>query len=76
MSVWWFAAVVALGLFGLVGRLMVLRFLERMHRRGGRDDMLAAAEALRRLRAWQTTKALVAKRLRRAAEPSRDDPRP
>ena len=72
MSVWWSAAVVAAALIGLLGKWMIIRFLERMQQRGGRDDMLAAAEALKHLRAWQSTKALVAKRLRRAAEPPAD----
>jgi len=75
MSVWWFAAVVAVALIGLVGKLIMIRFLERMHKRGGREDMLAAAEALKQLRSWQTTKALVVRRARRTADPP-NEPKP
>lgn len=66
MSVWW--VVVATGLFGLVGKWMVLRFLHRIYERGGREDMTAAAEALRNVRAWHSTRTVAAKRLRRAAD--------
>jgi hypothetical protein len=69
MSMWWGAVVVATGLFGLVGKWMVLRFLQRIYERGGREDMTAAAEALRHVRAWHTTRTVAAKRLRRAANP-------
>lgn len=70
MTVWWgVVAVAATGVCGLVAKWMVLRFLRRVYENGGREDMLAAAEALRRVRAWQVTKELTAKRMRRAADP-------
>ncbi|GAB3464738.1 hypothetical protein GCM10027436_77100 [Actinophytocola sediminis] len=42
-----------------------------MHERGGREDMLAAAEPLRHVRSWHVTRDLTARRLRRAAAPRR-----
>ncbi|WP_459707360.1 hypothetical protein [Actinophytocola sp. KF-1] len=52
MSVWWAViAVVGSGLIGLARKWMTSRFLQRIHDRGGREDLTAAAEALQRIRA-------------------------
>lgn len=70
MSVWWgIIVVVASGLCGLVAKWMTLRFLQRIYERGGREDLTAAAEALRHVRAWHVTKSLAAKRARKAIDP-------
>jgi len=71
MFVWWVVTVAVTGILGLLAKWMVLRFLHRIYERGGREDMVAAAEALRYVRAWHVTKDLTARRVRRAADPAR-----
>jgi hypothetical protein len=70
MSVSWAViAVAGSGLCGLVAKWMTLRFLQRIYEQGGREDLTAAAEALRHVRAWHVTKSLAAKRARKAIDP-------
>lgn len=54
MSVWWVAiATFGTAVCGLIAKWMVLRFLRRVYERGGREDLKAAAEALRQIQTWR-----------------------
>jgi hypothetical protein len=65
MSVWWAVLVFGTAMVGLVSKWMVLRFLRRAHDKDGLEGLKTAADALRRVRAWNSTRELTAKRLRR-----------
>jgi hypothetical protein len=69
MSAWWIAVVAGTTVSPLVGKWLVLRFFRHVYDKGGAEDLAVAADALRRVRTWQITRELAAKRVRRLADP-------